>query len=473
MDERVGLAHNSPALAVDPTEERIVASATRRDSPDFGCALHISGDGGSSWLPADPVPKLPDGVEKCYGPEVAFDAEGRLYFLFVGLAGAGNSPVGSFLVTSTGGRFSTPRRVLGPERYMVRMAVDQRSGRLHLVWVQAGADPPLGGFAPGPNPIMASYSDDGGQTFSEPVQVNEAARQRVVAPAIAVGSDGAVHVAYYDLVDDSRDYQGLEGPKWENPWSLVVSGSDNGGRTFGRHTVVDDALVPPERVMLVFTMPPPSIVAGNHGEVFTAWHDARNGDWDVFLSRSPDRGGTWSAARRLNDDPKGNGRHQYLPRLSLAPNGRLDTVFYDRRSDPQNLRNDVFFTSSAPGTGGTFSPNLQITADPSDSRIGPRYPIPSARGMVEFGSRLGLVSLDGGAVAAWTDTRNSQLESPQQDVFATTVDLGSEPKNGSGGVSVVFVLAGAAIFVAVSTLFVRQRQSRRPAPVGAEAQRGE
>lgn len=47
-------------------------------------ALHVSGDGGRSWAPIDPVPELPVGAEKCYGPEVAFDRNGVLHYLFVG-----------------------------------------------------------------------------------------------------------------------------------------------------------------------------------------------------------------------------------------------------------------------------------------------------------------------------------------------------------------------------------------------------
>lgn len=464
VDERLALANNSPALAVDPTDPDVVVAASRRDSPSFDCALHVSGDGGRSWLPADPIAKLPEGVDSCYGPEVAFGPDGRLWLLFAGLAGTGNTPVGIYLASSTGGRFTPPRRVLGPERYMARLAVDQRRGRLHLVWLEAGADPPLGGLPAVDNPVMAAHSDDGGRTFSEPVRVSDPDRRRVVAPAVALGPGGAVHVAYYDLGADARDYQGLEGPAWEGTWSLVVSSSSDGGATFTRHAIVDDALVPPGRVLLVFTMPPPSVAADGGGRVFAAWHDARHGDWDAFLASSADGGRTWARPRRLNDDAVGNGRHQSLPRLSLAPDGRLDAVFYDRRADAQNLRNDVFFTSSADG-GRRFTANLQLTTDPSDSRVGPRYPIPSARGLVEVGSRLGLASLPDKALAAWADTRNSHPESPQQDVFATTVDLEGTAGAGSGSPGrSPWMAGGGAMALAALAGAMRRRRRRRSSP---------
>ena len=462
VDERLALANNSPVLAVDPRDKRVLVAASRRDSPDFGCALHVSGDSGRSWLPANPIPKLPEGVEKCYGPELSFGADGRLWLLFAGLGGRGNSPVGIFLASSTGGDFTDPLRVLGPERYMARLAADRRTGRLHLVWLEAGADPTLGGLPPVANPIMAAHSDDGGRTFSPPVQVSQPGRQRVVAPALTLGPDGAVHVAYYDLQADAIDYQGLEGPAWEGHWSMVVSSSGDGGRTFSRHRVVDDALVPPSRVMLIFTMPPPSVAADDEGRVYVAWHDARHGDWDAFLARSVDGGDHWQPPLRLNDDPPGRGRHQYLPRLSLSPGGRLDAVFYDRRDDPQNLRNDVFFTSSSDG-GRRFTANLRLTTDPSDSRVGPRYPIPSARGLVDVGSRLGLVSWSDGALAAWADTRNSHPESPQQDVFATTVDMAAPDPTSHARLwpALVAVVATGAV---LSVATWRWRRRRRPVP---------
>ncbi|MDP9402082.1 MAG: glycoside hydrolase [Actinomycetota bacterium] len=467
VDQRRNLAHNSPMLLADPTEERFVVAATRLDNPDFGCALHVSGDGGRSWVPAQPIAKLPEGADKCYAPEVAFDDEGTLYYLFVGLAGEGNSPAGAYLVTSSDRAvtFSAPRQVLGPERYMVRMAVDRsagRRGRLHLVWLQASSDPPLGGLPPPPNPIMAAYSDDGGRTFSEPVQVSDPRRQRVVAPALAIGPDHRVHVLYYDLEDDVRDYQGLEGPRWEGRWSLVMSTSTDGGRRFGRGVVVDDQVVPPERVMLIYTMPPPSLGADGAGRVFAAWHDARNGDWDVFVRRSLDRGRSWQAARRVNDDRLGNGRHQYLPRLAVSPGGRLDAVFYDRRNDRANVRNDVVFTSSR-DSGRSFTPNAKLTTESSNSQVGIRYPIPSARGQVEFGSRLGLLSERTAALASWPDTRHSDPDGARQEVRSVRV----EELPGLGGSRppwLAVAAVSALLALGAGGYAARRRRRGRPSP---------
>lgn len=418
-------ANNSPMLAAHPDDDDRLALAARRDGPDFSCTLHVSGDGGRGWMPVNPIAELPDGAEKCYAPEVAFGPDGALHYQFVGLHGKGNSPMGVYLTSAPhwGAPFSPPLQVLGERNYMVRMAIDPaigEQGRIHLVWLAAGEAPSLGSLPAPPNPIMSAYSDDGGRTFSTPVQVSDADRPLAVAPALSIGPERRVHVLYYDLGDDTRDYRGLEGPTWSGRWSLVLASSEDGGGSFSRGVEVDSELLPPERVMLIFTMPAASMIADGHGNLYIAWTDARNGDWDVLTRRSSDHGRTWEAPQRLNDDALGNGRHQYLPRLAIAPDGRIDAIFYDRRHDPLNIHNHVMATFSEDG-GRTFRRNRRITAEPSDSTIGPRYAVPSAAGLVEFGSRLALHAGRTETVAAWTDTRNTPGSGPGQDIFATRI----------------------------------------------------
>lgn len=461
MDERSGPANNSPDLLVDPVQPRFVVLANRLDAPDFGCALQVSGDRGKSWVSAVPVPELPEGAEKCYAPEVAFDPSGKLYYLFVGLQGEGNHPMGAFLTTSTdyGATFTAPRRVLGEHNFAVRMAIDRtlgRQGRLHLVWIHADEDPPLGGFQASPNPIMSAHSDDGGITFSKPVQINDPNRPRAVAPALALGRHHQVWVTYFDLGDDRRDYQGLEGPVWDGTWSLATAKSDDAGDHFTPASVVDDHIVPPERVMLIFTMPPPSL-AVRGGLACVAWTDARFGDADAVTRCSSDDSRHWTALRRMNDDAVGNGRRQYLPRLALSTGGRLNAIFLDRRSDPLNILNSVMYTYSTDG-GRHFARNVKLNTAVSPATIGQQYGNVSAKGQYEFGARLGLVPVGRSVIAAWVDTRNT-FRGKGQDIFVANV----QPPLGSGArVAVGGVLAVAGLAVALDTLW-RGRRGRTPA----------
>lgn len=474
-DLRAEHSHNSPMLAVDPTDSRFVVLANRLDAPDFGCQLHVSGNGGETFIPADPVPDLPEGAEKCYAPEVAFGPDGTLYYLFAGLAGAGNRPMGIFLTTSQdyGRSFSPPFRVLGPGQYQVRLRSDTTvgdDGRLHLVWLTTTKEPSLGSLPPPPNPIVASHSDDRGATWSEPVQVSGPAREHVVAPALALGENGSVHVAYYDLRGDRRDYHGLEGPPWDRPWSLVMATSRDGGETFGPSTTVDEDILPGERVMLIFTMAPPALAADGHRLVL-AWADARHGDRDVLARRSLDGGATWEGPVRISDDRAGNGRDQYLPQLAVSPDGRIDALFYDRREDPDNRYNHVYLTWSQDG-GRSFAPNVRITSAASDSEIGQRYQGLAAQGLVEIGSRIALWSGQTRATAAWTDTRESHAGGRKQDIRALTATFpeagGALPRLGGAGVALGLLIAAVA---GLSVHNRRRRKRRGPTRVQEERNR--
>jgi hypothetical protein len=430
MDLTNSVANNSPSILGDPADARFVVMANRLDAPDFSCALQLSGDHGRTWQPDDPVPSLPAGAEKCYAPEAAFDRDGALYYLFVGLQGGGNQPMGAFITISRdhGNSWSRPLQVLGPLNFSVRMAIDPTlgaRGRIDLVWIHTDGTP-TGGFSPAPNPILSAYSDDGGRHFSPPVQVSDPNRSRVVGPVLTLGPRHVVHVAYYDLGADAVDYQGLEGDTWNGTWSIVMSTSTDGGQHFGASRVVDDQIVPNERVILIFTMPPPALVADSTGRLCAAWTDARFGDADAVLRCSGNDGAGWTPLVRLNDDPVGNGKTQYQPRLSVAPDGRIDAIFYDRRNDPKNVNNDVYYTYST-DHGRTWAANRKLTGSPSSTTVGQQYTNPSAQGLVEFGSRTGLYSTNEGAVAAWTDTRNNVAFSTgtAQDIFSNVVTFTS------------------------------------------------
>jgi hypothetical protein len=91
--------------------------------------------------------------------------------------------------------------------------------------------------------------------------------------------------------------------------------------------------------------------------------------------------------------------------------------------------------------------------------IGQEYANVSAQGLVEFGSRIGVLSHPDRVVAAWTDTRNSRGGTTGQDIFATVVELpaeGGQPgwARALGG---VMVAAGLACLVLALTALRRRR----------------
>ena len=415
-------ANNSPSLARNPRRAGNLAVANRVDSPRFSCALHVSFDGGATWRGSEiPFPEGEELPARCFAPDVAFGADGTLYLSFVTLAGNGNTPNAAWLATSGdgGATLGRPSFLLGPLAFQVRLAADPTDAtRLYLTWVQASTVG-LYAFADDDNPVMFSRSLDRGSSWSAPAPVSTPARPHVVAPSLAVGAGGRLHVLYLDLGDDALDYrgghEGRGGEPYPGEWALVHARSTDGGSTWDE-TVVDDAVVPTER-FIVFLPPSPSLAVDRAGSrVYAAFHDGRLGDPDVWIWVSEDAGASFGPPRRVNDTPRRDGTSQYLPRLAVAAGGRVDVVYYDRRADGRDVMNEVSLQWSTDGAR-RFGPRVRLTDQAFDSRIGPG----AERGLPDLGSRLGLLSSDEEALAVWADTRGGTTASGEQDLARAAV----------------------------------------------------
>ena len=460
--------NNSPTVATDPDDGRRVVVAHRIDRPGFSALLEWSADGGATWQPTS-LP-LPPGTEPCaaspeqkpcpFGADVAFGPDGTLYVVYLSLQGRGNTPAALWLARSTdGGRsLEQPVRVAGELSFQPRVVVDD-AGRVHLVWLDAEA---VGlNQLVGPARVVTARSEDGGRTFADPVPVSDASRERVGAASPVIDSSGDVVVLYQDFKNDRRNFGGLQGPVPEDPYARVVTRSADGGRTFDQGVEIESDFVPARR-FLVFLPEYPSLAAGPEGSVSVVWADGRYGSEDVVLLGSGDGGRTWSDATMVNDNAMADGTSQYLPRVAVAPNGRVDVLFYDRRGDPGDVQTEVYLASSDNGLD-TFT-NMRVSSQPFSSAVGPTFGPDYG---TDFGTRLGLVSTDEAALASWTDTRLGDVNTGRQDVFAAKVTLGS------GGpltrTAAILILLTGLVAAAVVLTLVRKQSRPLAQPTGAEA----
>ena len=92
--------------------------------------------------------------------------------------------------------------------------------------------------------------------------------------------------------------------------------------------------------------------------IYCSWTDFREGNADVYFSSSPDRGKSWNANVRINDDQ--SGQTQGLTCLLSSPEGIL-YAFWDDNRNPKTLF-DIYFSSSIDG-GKTWSANIRINDD--------------------------------------------------------------------------------------------------------------
>lgn len=455
-------ATNSPTLVRNPVDPANLVVVSKIDSPRYSCGVNVSFDGGGRWTQsAIPVPRGVTGP--CYAPDATFGADGTLYVTFVTLTGRANSPEAVYFTMSPdGGKTLAPplRTPLGARSFHTRLSADPKTpGRVYLTWL-AASELGLYRFAEPGNPIRAIRSDDGGRNWTAPTRVSSSARLRAIAPTPVVGPDGALNVLYLDLGDDELDYagghNGRGGRAYDGDWQLVLARSRDRGATWRESPV---GTVKAAQRFIVFTPPFPSLAVDQRdGTLYAGFTDGRAGDADVSLWSLKPNSGRWTGPVRVNDTRRGDGTAQYLPRLSVTPGGRLDVVYYDRRGDRTNVLNDVSFQTSFDG-GQTFRPHVRLSDKTFSSRVG----FGADRGMADLGGRLGLVSDDRRAMAVWTDTRAGTRASAKQDVARGLVAFNDPARLSDGSktllraAALVLVLLGVAVAVGLG---LRDRHPR-------------
>ena len=115
--------------------------------------------------------------------------------------------------------------------------------------------------------------------------------------------------------------------------------------------------------------------------------------------RSTDGGSTFTAPRRINDDPANHSKWHWFGALSVAPNGRIDVVWYDTRNAADNTTSQLFYSYSSDG-GNTWSPNAAVS-NPFNPFVG--YP-----NQFKLGDYITVVSDDENANVAYAATFNGE-----------------------------------------------------------------
>lgn len=443
--DRPGInAHNSPAVAADPNLPRTVALVDRIDTPLFGCSVSLSRDLGENWVPVE-VP-LPADAPNCWWPDVGFDDNGRMLVLYTSTGGRNNLPVGVWLQAYDADTpDGPPVRIAGSEAFHAHMAVEGPS--VLVAYVQATPDNVEKGmgFTAGPNPIMAVRSADGGRTFSPPVRVSEPGR-RVVAPNVVLGPGGTAVVAALDLGDDVADYEATHGGQGGAPddsrWAIVAYRSGDGGASFAPARAIGANLVPSQR-LIVNLAPVPGLARDTTtGRVYASWDAGRADRRDVFVASSGDDGATWSKPVAV---VRRDGT-QSLPAVGVAPDGRVDVVFYDRSKDPLDAKTEVAMASSW-DEGATFT-----TATVSDREFDSRLGYGSTQGIPVLSSQLAVLSSPGLALTFWSDTRRATIDDNATELAEAVVRTAE-----SAGRRWVVALLGLAVLAGGVSLGLGKR----------------
>lgn len=424
-------AYQGPWVAVDPTEPRQLA-VSFQDANGTNCWLGLSSNGGATWTEVDlagPAGQgakimLPSGVVKCFRPSLTYGPDGTLYYAYAAgtrlTSGPGYNVI--YLVASSDGgkTFGSPVPIDNTplpssgnnvNDQIPRVATDPKTGRLYVAWQHV-----IGRFS-AENCLVASSTDQG-RMFSNPVQVNGPDDDCGPVEAPDVGPGGRLYVSFQAIL---RSASGQVGPALAD-----VAFSTNHGGSFSTPVAVQTSYecgapsfegsnsCPSSLPGAVSSSDPEVLAAPSGKDVYLTSYGLVDGVYRVQFSVSRDLGRTWSEQRTIGIPSGLSGDNQILPSIAVAPDGRLDIVYYDLAT-PSLLEN-TYLISSSDG-GATFSKPDRISTVSSDTTIQRVF------GNGPFDGGYLVASTSDTTYAAWTDSRRGNATNGKQDIFFSAAPL--------------------------------------------------
>ena len=261
-------------------------------------------------------------------------------------------------------------------------------------------------------PVIVVYSTDGGLTWSKQNQVSSAYNNRNrggrQGSVVRTGPDGTVYVIF----EDSDNKLGSQ---------QVVVVSHDGGKSFSKKisiaALTDLAAAIPGSNFRTDSFASAG-VNQTDGTVYVSWSDATSGSGRIVVSKSTDRGQTWSAPMTVSTPAQG---YAFYQGLDVAPNGRIDVGYQaliatNSAYGTGHATINSYYVSSSNG-GATWSAPVKVSSVGSD-------PAASAQNNLAlqfWGDYNTLASTDATALFIYTDSRNG-VGCPAVDAYQRGLD---------------------------------------------------
>jgi len=337
-----GDAANEPSIAVDPLDPSRIAIGWRQfdnvRSNFRQAGWGWSNDRGRNWtFPGVFTP----GVFRS-DPVLDVDADGRFYYYSLK-----ETLLCDFFFSNNGGQtWAGPTSAFGGDKQWFTIDRTDGAGRgnIYASWSLYG------------NPWgqrIFIRSTDGGQTFSEPIELSPAP----IWGTLTTDPDGGLYLAgnasfNYNIFVVFRSLDAWDAgvdPTFDS-FSLhlggrqTVSSGPNPGGLLGQLWIAADHSDGPNRgdLYVVASVDPP-------------FGDPQ----DVHFIRSSDQGETWSLPVRVNTDDRQ--AWQWFATMSTAPNGRIDVVWIESVTEREPNIGQLMYAFSNDGGDSWSAP---VTASP-------------------------------------------------------------------------------------------------------------
>lgn len=389
IDEGKGfMAPEEPAILINPANPQNVIAAANINNG------YYSFDGGQTWTKQTMKSTL--GV---YGdPCLVADKKGRTYFFHLsnpdGLGWASEKLLDRIVsqYSTDGGKTWSEGVGIGlngsKDQDKEWAAVNQKNGHVYVTWTQF--DKYNSKNEQDSTVILFSKSTKKGKKWKTPVRINQFAGdcldedQTVEGAVPAVGPNGEIYVSWSLNNEIYFDRSFDEGKTWLD--KDIVATTNTKGWAFDIPGIQRCNGMPITKVDVS--------TSEHNGTIYINWSDQRNGDTDIWLIKSTDKGNTWTAPKKVNDDE--GKAHQFFTWMDVDPaTGYIYIVFYDRRNYEDN-NTDVYLATSTDG-GETFV-NERISENPF---------VPSDK--VFFGDYNNISTLNGMVRPVWTRYEDGKL----------------------------------------------------------------
>lgn len=357
----LGDAANEPSICVDPTNRNRMAIGWRQFDTvtnNFRQAgVAYTTDGGLNWTSSVLTPGN-------FRSDPVLDADANGNFYYSSLSSVTSAEI--FKSTDGGATWGTPINAFGGDKQWI--AVDRTNG------------PGRGNIYQHWNVQFSSVTDtsftrstNGGASYDSPTTgpnpFSKWGTMDVSPDGTLVIAGAALDTANGHLFAKSSNAQFAgENPTFNtrtiNLGGRTVTGAINPVGLLGQVSVATD-----------------HSSGASRGNIYVLGSvDPEGADpLDVMFIRSTDGGNTWTAPKKINNNPAGQNSYQWFGTMSVSPNGRIDAIWNDTSVDPSNNFSVLKYAYSWDG-GLHWAGNVALTNSynhtlgyPSQNKMGDYY----------------------------------------------------------------------------------------------------